>query len=294
MKSIYKNQEAKRKMMALYDEKLQSLQIEYQSRYLETRFGKTHVITTGNEQAAPLILLHGINAGAPLTLEAIKNLGDAFCLHAIDTPGQTTRSDENRINIKGPDFAEWLHDVMQGLGIEKAHFIGVSYGAFILQKMMTYYPEKIRSAVFVVPAGLCNGPVYRSFVHLTIPLIRFLLSKKDRHLARFLSAFSDAEAGSTMFEMQKIMLLETYMDYRRPGLLKKQDVANYKSPLYVVVAADDVFFPGDKAIQRCREIFSNVQDVHILKTSKHMPNASCYPAMEARIREWLRDIRDEG
>lgn len=287
MKSIYKNQDAKKRMMALYDEKLASLQISYESRYLETRFGKTHIIVTGNAQGPPIVLLHGINAGAPVTLEAIKNLGDNFCMYAIDTPGQTTRSGEGRISIKGPEYAEWLLEVLSGLGIEKAIFIAVSYGAFILQKLMTYYPQRIRCAVFVVPAGLCNGPFFASLKHLTLPLIRFLVSKKDHHLSRFLSAFSDADAGSTMFEMQKIMLLETHMDYRRPGLLKEQDVSNYKSPLYVMAADCDIFFPGDQAIQRCRSIFTNLREVHMLKNSKHMPNPSCYPEMEAKIREWI-------
>lgn len=66
------------------------------------------------------MLFHGINAGAPLTLEAVKDLRKDYLLFAIDTIGQATMSDENRINIKDNSYAIWAEEVLSQLRIKEA------------------------------------------------------------------------------------------------------------------------------------------------------------------------------
>jgi hypothetical protein len=68
---------------------------------------RTRVVKTGNKDGNIVFLFHGINAGAPLTLEAVKELGKDYLLFAIDTIGQATMSDENRINIEDNSYALW-------------------------------------------------------------------------------------------------------------------------------------------------------------------------------------------
>ena len=65
MKSIYKSEKAKKAIMSLYDEKLSSLNIDYVELDIETQFGKTRVIKTGNSKGKPIILFHGINVTFP-------------------------------------------------------------------------------------------------------------------------------------------------------------------------------------------------------------------------------------
>lgn len=57
MKPLYKNQEAKTDIMSLYEEKLNSLQIDYKEIDVKTSFGNTRVIKTGNENGKPIVLL---------------------------------------------------------------------------------------------------------------------------------------------------------------------------------------------------------------------------------------------
>ena len=69
--------------MGLYDEKLKSLEIDYENIDIETSFGQTRIIQTGNETGKPVVIFHGINAGAPLTLEALKGITNEYLLFAM-------------------------------------------------------------------------------------------------------------------------------------------------------------------------------------------------------------------
>ncbi|EZH72393.1 hypothetical protein ATO12_23360 [Aquimarina atlantica] len=286
--SIYKNKETRDVIMKLYDEKLQSCKIEYEDIYVDTKAGKTHIITTGMPGNPPVIILHGINAGAPLAIEPIKNLRDDYRIYAIDTIGQTTKSTENRLPITDNSYGEWISEIMDILTIEKATIIGISYGAFLLQKIMSYQPEKVHKGIFVVPSGLVNGSFGTSMKYLTFPLLSFLFTKKEKYLLKFMNAFyTTIDEYSITF--QKNVLLGTKMDYRRPPLLQKKDVKRLTAPVYAIFADNDIFFPGEKALKRCKEIFYNFQDSIFLKNTKHIPDQKTYVQIEKQISVWLKE-----
>lgn len=286
MKSLYKSIQAKTAIMSLYEEKLKSLQIDYKEIDINTTFGRTRVIKTGNENGKIIVLFHGINAGAPLTLEAVKDLRKDYLLYAIDTIGQATMSDEKRINILDNSYALWSEEVLRLLSINEAIFIGISYGAYILQKLVTYKPEIVKKCIFVVPSGLVNGKAGASITKLTFPLIRFLITKKDAHLKKFTKAFVPEE-DDFMFRLQKAILTGVNMDYRRPILLEEKDVKNFTSPVYMIVADNDIFFPGHEATERAKKIFKNFKEVHVLKNCKHMPSKVDYLQIQQKIKDWI-------
>ena len=288
MKSIYKTPQAKSALLGLYDEKLNSLNIDYKEIDVNTAFGRTRVIKTGIENGKKIVLFHGINAGSPLTLESVKDLHKDYSLYAIDTIGQATKSEENPLNIKDNSYALWADEVLDQLGITEANFIGISYGAYILQKLITHRPSKVAKCIFVVPSGLVNGKLGESTTRLTIPLIKYHITKKDSHLKEFIKAFVPEEDGF-MFRMQKTLLSGFKMDYRRPTLLKKKDVENFTNPVYIIVADDDVFFPGDAALNRAKKIFKYIQGTHVLKNSKHMPSSDKFSEIQQKIKSWIEE-----
>ncbi|MEM6726149.1 MAG: alpha/beta hydrolase [Bacteroidota bacterium] len=285
MPGFYKSEAARKQIMDLYDLKLASLDIKYTNLDIPTRFGRTRVIRTGDPANRPLVIFHGIHAGAPLTLEAIKELNDSLCLYAIDTVGQATKSEATKLNINGPDFGLWADEVFEAFPFDQADVIGVSYGGFIAQKLMVHHPERINRCVFVVPAGLANGDFGTSMRQLSWPLMRYILTKKDEHLAQFLSAFSGDDEHH--FQFQKALLTGVKMDYRRPGILKAKDVTGFDRPVYLIVAGQDVFFPADRSIQKAKQVFASLKAVHILDGSKHMPGPDDFPVIQSLIRSWL-------
>jgi pimeloyl-ACP methyl ester carboxylesterase len=90
-----------------------------------------------------------------------------------------------------------------------------------------------------------------------------------------------------MFRLQRNLLLGVNMDFRRPLLLQKKDVLHFTKPVYMMVADNDIFFPGDEAVKKAKQIFLNLKDIHYLKNCKHMPNRNSYPEIQQKLREWI-------
>lgn len=77
------------------------------------------------------------------------------------------------------------------------------------------------------------------------------------------------------------------MDFRRPSLLKAKDVVHYTKPLYIMVADDDIFFPGEAAVKRAKQLFKNLKEIYFLKNCKHIPHKSHYLEIQQKLEEWL-------
>lgn len=286
MTSIYKNNKAKTDLMNLYDEKLKSLQIDYTNIDVNTKFGRTRVVKTGNSTGTKIVLFHGFNAGAPITLEAVKGILSEYCFYVIETIGQTTKSEERVMNIKDDSFALWVDEVLEKLELEKVNVIGISYGAFIVEKLITHKPERIEKCVLVVPSGIVNGDIWNSTKKLTFPLIRWKITKSEKHLKSFLNAFVPDD-DDFLYRMLSVMMKGIKLDTRIPELLKPIEIENFKAPVYIIAAKNDVYFPGEKIVKRSKELFSNLKEVYLLENSKHMPSKDNHPIIQQKIKEWI-------
>jgi hypothetical protein len=70
MKSIYKKEQGEKVYKSAYYKTLREWEVPYTSYFVMTRFGSTHVIEAGVEEAEVLVLLHGFafscNPSAPI------------------------------------------------------------------------------------------------------------------------------------------------------------------------------------------------------------------------------------
>ncbi len=286
MASIYKNNQVKTDLMHLYDEKLESLNIDYTNIDAVTSFGRTRVVKTGNSKGKKIILFHGYNAGAPITLEAVKGLLNIYCFYVIETIGQATKSEEKAMNIKDDSFALWAIEVFEKLKIEKLNVIGISYGAFIVEKLITYKPQHIEKCILVVPSGIVNGNIWESLKKLTFPLLRWHVTKSENHLRSFLNAFAPIE-DEFLYNMLSSIMKGVKLDTRIPKLLKPKNIKHFKAPVYILASKNDVYFPGEKIARRSKELFPNLKEVYLLQNSKHMPSKKAYSVIQKKIKEWV-------
>lgn len=284
--SLYKNENAKFEILKRYNQKQQGLKIPTEDIYVDTFAGKTHILASGNVNNPPVVLLHAFNAGSPVSLEPIQGLQKDYRLYALDTVGQTTKSDETRLSLKNDDYGKWISEVLSILKIEKAVFIGISYGAFLQLKLMQVAPQKISKSILVVPGGIVNGNPLSLITKVTFPMLSFLFTKSNKSLKRFMDSFyTEYEQEDVSFI--KHILLGTKQDHRKPPLVNKTDLENFMAPTYVMVADDDIFFPAKKVIEKSKSIFKNLKECYVLENSKHAPSSKDYDKIENKITDWL-------
>ena len=166
---LYKSPEGLRALTQWYDETLAQLPVPVESRYVTTRHGRTHLLAAGPADAPPLVLIQGYGAASPLWKKQLADFSAAHRVYALDTIGQPGRSDPVTPSLFGDGYAEWLVDVLDALGLERAALAGVCFGGWILMKLAAYAPARVERAVLLTPVGLARFKIYwRSGIPLVL------------------------------------------------------------------------------------------------------------------------------
>jgi pimeloyl-ACP methyl ester carboxylesterase len=160
--SIYKSEAGQAKIMALYDSVLAKWPVPYSTQTLKTRHGDTHIIASGTILNQPLVLLYGSCSNAVSWAGVVKQFSPYFRVYAVDIPGEPGKSAPNRPDWNSPDFAEWMADLLDGLKMEKANFLGISQGGWTALKFAVNYPVRVSKLVVIAPAGVV--PTRTSFI----------------------------------------------------------------------------------------------------------------------------------
>lgn len=153
-RTIYRSAEGEAELMRLYDRALQRLEVECTDQYVDTRFGKTHLLCAGPPGAPPLVIFHGGNFVNPFTLAWFAVLADEYRIYAPDTVGHPGRSAQTRISPRDLSYGKWVVDILDGLGLECVPMVGPSYGAGIILRAAVCAPDRISRAVLVCRRGL--------------------------------------------------------------------------------------------------------------------------------------------
>ncbi len=154
---MYRSVEGFNAITAWYEDVLGSIRVPVESVYVDTRFGRTHLLAAGPADAEPLLLIPGVAGCAPLWRRQFPALSRHFRVCALDIPGQPGRSDPNPPSFLNEDYSDWLRDVLDGLGAERAHVAGVSVGAWVAMRFAIAAPERVMKVAMLGPTGLSRA-----------------------------------------------------------------------------------------------------------------------------------------
>ena len=269
--TFYSSANAKEEILNIYHEKLDELKIEYEFVKAQTSFGETNVISTGNSQKPPIILIHGSNGCAPIALEAMMLLLEHFKVYAIDIVGQPNLSAETRPNLKDTSYGKWVNEILEKLNLNEVIIAGASFGGFICLKTLVTDETRIKKTFLIVPAGIVDGNPLKAIFKIFIPMKLYMWTKNTKYLRSFLETLFTEEDTFALNFLSKVFL-HFKMDFTLIPKISDEEANNIKTPVYVVGADTDVFFPGIKMIERSKKIFRTMPETLLLENTKHVPN----------------------
>jgi len=271
MESLYKKEEGKAEILRLYDEKLAELKLPVNTKLIDTSFGKTNILITGDISKPPIIVIHGSNGCAPIAIETYIDLKDDFCIYAVDVLAQPNKSAETRLSMKNNSYGEWINEVIDALQIKDVTLAGFSFGGLIILKTLITNESKIKEVFLSAPAYIVNGNPLKAIFKFFIPMKLFMKTKKTKYLERFLAVTFTAK-DKFAFNYLSVVFLHFKMDFTPIPVIKASDASKIKTPITLIAAENDIVFPGTKMIKRAKKIFPSLKHTLLLKNSKHVQN----------------------
>lgn len=265
---IYKNPESKTKCLAVYDAALAHWPVPYEQLDVPTRFGSTHVIVGGLDQAPPLVLLHGNWATATMWSSMIVELSRDFRTYAVDQIDDVGKSIPTRIPASRSDYSQWLLDVFDQLELQQAGIVGLSYGGFLAANFALYAPERVERLILLCP-GIPNfGPPTQRYAIHGMPLILFPSRPTGRWLIEGLS-----NRGYRPYDREAEQLIVSAMSLRsripfRP-VFADHEFQNLKMPILLLVGTREVMYDASSAVDRAKQLIPQVEAT-ILEGAGHM------------------------
>jgi pimeloyl-ACP methyl ester carboxylesterase len=154
---MYRSAEGFNAIMSWYEDTLAKIEIPVESVFVDSRFGRTHMLAAGPTDAEPVLLIPGVAGCAPLWRQQFPDLARYFRVYALDIPGQPGRSDPNPPSFTNDDYTLWLTDVLDGLALPRAHVAGVSVGAWVAMRFAITAPDRVLSVAMLGPTGLSRA-----------------------------------------------------------------------------------------------------------------------------------------
>ncbi|WP_164669360.1 alpha/beta fold hydrolase [Virgibacillus doumboii] len=286
--SIYKSEAGKKTISQQYESYVNSLPFKVERVFVDTKFGKTHVLTAGPPEGKPIFIFQGGNCINPMTLSWFRALASKYRIYAPDTIGHPGYSDETRISAKDDSFAQWTEELMNYFGINHCAFIGPSYGAGIILRIATYMPDKIDCAVLVSPAGIKMGSKLKMIKDILIPMVLFNLTSSKKHLDKIGGNMSD----NSMKEMDQAIIGDVFkhvkLEQDMPKLTSKDELRNYDAPTLVIAGKKDVFFTENRIHKAAYQIIPNLIDFQSYDMG-HFPSENHLIKINEEIGEFLRE-----
>ena len=124
----YRTKESEATYLAAYETAMKSWPVPWEEIEVSNRFGTTYVITSGPEEAPPLVLLHGFFTTLLLWTPNIADLSRSYRVYAIDIMGNRNRSVPREPIRTSEDLVEWLSETLNELKLQTVYLAGIDGG----------------------------------------------------------------------------------------------------------------------------------------------------------------------
>ncbi|MCJ7570197.1 MAG: alpha/beta fold hydrolase [Anaerolineales bacterium] len=273
---------------ALYDGTLEKLVVPFESQFVTTRFGKTHLITAGLDNPESIFVLHGAASSAAACWPLINGLAKTHRVYAIDIPRHLGKTEPFRLSPRRDDYALWLIDILDHFAIDRAHFIGFSFGGWVTLKLAAVADERISKAVLISPVGVVN---FRLTYLLRAPilLLKALLYPSGRSLnglARLVAGPSAPQSFVDEIADAGRVFIQNFHMPATPVRPSRQDLQKHQSQTLVLLGQHDSFCEPNAVLSRLN---ANLPDgrVEIIPDAGHALIYEHAALVNARILKFL-------
>ena len=285
-KFVYRNEDGMKKMHAFYDKTLAALCVPYEEENFDTSFCKTHCLLAGDTEKPRICTIHGGNGITTLNLKLFLPLLEEFCIIAPDVIGMPGKSAPYRnISSKKDEYGLWIKEVLDHYEEKKISFVVSSYSSSMFLSFAKRWPERVESALLLVPSGIAHGPVLPMMGKMVVPFLKYYLRPSEKTLDAVIETMGGKD-DPVWREFFNLMMSSYKMEMKPPREYTREELTKFNAPLLITASENDIFFPAGIVFKKAKEIFSGpVTTVEI--DSKHLPSEETMSDVCKQTKEFL-------
>jgi len=285
---VFVTEENRAKLMTIYDERLRRWPVPFETFLVDTQYGKTHVIASGDPASPPLVLTHPMGVGGFVWSSIIAALSEHWRAYALDTIGDIGKSelaDPARYPKKGRDYSAWLNDVFTGLDLTTGDMVAGSMGGWIAMNHAIYAPDRLRRLVLLGPMGLAP---WRATLAVLGPFMSQRLRPTEGKLDAIITrSLGDGQLVNREFRPWMRIMGYTKARVGQPFHLPAGKLRMIKAPTLVFLGGKDgLVGSATAAARRARRNFTGCE-IEVLPEAGHVMSVDEPDRVGDRIVEFL-------
>mgnify|MGYP003828586983 CR=1 FL=1 len=237
---------------------------------MDTDYGSTFVLESGKKGAPAIILLHGSVSNSFTWFSDAVVLSNDYNVFAVDIIGEPGFSDPVRPPYESGDYARWLKNLIENLGLKSATIIGLSLGGWMALEFGTTYPDMMDNLILMCPGGL--APENPSFLWKALFYMLFGKWGSKQIFKLINGGVLPDESVPGFKEVMEFTSLINKNFKPRMGKLPifgRDRLSNLTIPVYLMFGENDYLLDPQKSIDHMKESVPHAK-IELLKNTGHV------------------------
>lgn len=273
--AFYRSLEGKQAMVAWEDNMRSRLSENAEEIWVKTRFGPTYVVADGPKDKPPVIALHGwgTNGFIFIVSNAFTPVTDNFRTYTVDVIGQPGQSALQTPPVRSSGYADWIQDLMDGLGLEKAYFLGTSFGCWLILNYGIQNPDAVIAATLLCPAGMAKPRLDPTILYYFYKATYFPTNKNVQQFIKKIIFSPNSSVKKPIIDDLvagfQIAFEHFQTNAELPYTMEEEQLNKFKAPTLVLIGQDDMLFPSQAVVDRSKKTLQNVVHAEVLPDTGH-------------------------
>ena len=281
---------AQARFEAAYDRALRAWSTPPSSQEVNTSFGVTNILSCGVSEGVPVVLLPAIAVSAASWFANAGPLGAHHPVIAVDTIGDVGRSRQTEPVRDGAAISRWLDEVIDALGADRVHLVGLSYGGWIALNQACRSSDRLASVTAVDPPGAIVRTRARLMIEFVPDAMLAKVAKSEPALHRLLRRRNNGALPDQPLLDLAVAGLRTFIGKQpRPRRMSDTELASIPIPTCLLIGGRSPLTDAPRAVDRACRVIRNV-DTEIVADGGHMLSTENPTVFNERVLRFIGRI----